>query len=213
MASRLTSAGLLLVVFIIVRSVRRNVDDEFPGNEYRVMEAAAWLGVYAFLNLHLDVFDVAPTNVFRNASISRPFYWFTYAAIWVLPAVGLYLGLREKHRHLLDTNLVLALVTLATNKPYLGATRQPWDPILFGLLLIATAVTARRWLAKGQNGLRSGYTADRILASDQRAMSVVGTASAAVHMTGPVQNSGTAPQDTFKPEGGRSGGAGASGSF
>jgi len=218
-SSRLAAAGLLLVMFIIVRSVRRTADDEFPGNEYRLIEAAAWLGVYAFLNLHLDSFDAAATGLYsRTASIALPFYWFTYTAIWLLPAIGLYLGLRERHRALLDTNLVLALVTLATNKPYLGATRQPWDPILLGVLLIGTAVTVRRWLSKGENGRRWGYTADRILSSDKQAMSVVGTASAAVHMSGHVPEPGTASassshQDTFKPEGGRSGGAGASGSF
>jgi hypothetical protein len=213
-SSRLAAAGLLLVVFIIVRSVRRNANDEFPGNEYRLIEAAAWLGVYAFLNLHLDAFDATPDafNV-RTASIALPFYWFTYTAIWLLPAIGLYLGLREKHRALLDTNLLLALVTLATNKSYLGATRQSWDPILLGVVLIGTAVAVRRWLSKGENGRRRGYTADRILSSDKRAMSVVGTASAAVHMPGHVPEHGTAHQETFKPGGGRSGGAGASGSF
>jgi len=213
-SSRLAAAGLLLVVFIIVRSVRRNADDEFPGNEYRLIEAAAWLGVYAFLNLHLDSFDASPGGFnSRTASIALPFYWFTYTAIWLLPAIGLYLGLRERHRALLDTNLLLALVTLATNKPYLGATRQAWDPILLGVLLIGTVVAVRRWLSKGENGRRWGYTADRILSSDKQAMSVVGTASAAVHMPGHVPEHGTAHQDTFKPEGGRSGGAGASGSF
>jgi hypothetical protein len=213
-ASRLATAGLLLVVFFILRSVRRTADDEYPGTEYRLIEAAAWLGVYAFLNLHLESFDAAPASLyFRNASISRPLYWFTYTAIWVLPAIGLYLGLREKHRPLLDTNLLLVLVTLATNKPYWGAMRQPWDPILLGLLLIGIAVATRRWLSKADKGQRWGYTAERILSSDKEAMSVVGTASAAIPMTGPVHAHGTAHQDTFKPEGGRSGGAGASGSF
>jgi len=212
-SSRLAAAGLLLVVFIIVRSVRRNADDEFPGNEYRLIEAAAWLGVYAFLNLHLESFVEPGGFYFRRASISGTFYLSTYAAIWILPVIGLYLGLRERHRALLDTNLLLALVTLATNKPYLGATRQPWDPILLGVALIGTAVAVRRWLSKGENGRRWGYTADRILSSDKHAMSVVGTASAAVHMTGPVSEHRTAHQETFKSEGGRSGGAGASGSF
>ena len=131
----------------------------------------------------------------------------------VLPAIGLYLALREKDQPLLDVSLFLALVTLATNKPYLGASRQTWDPILLGVLLIGAAVVVRRWLSKGENGGRHGFTAERILRSDQQALSVVGAASAALHIAGPTEADASAQPDTFKTGGGRSGGAGASGSF
>ena len=62
------------------------------------------------------------------------FYWFTYVVTWVLPLVGLRLGVREKDRALMDVSLVMALVTLLTNKPYLGWPRQTWDPIVLGVL-------------------------------------------------------------------------------
>ena len=50
----------------------------------------------------------------------------------LLPAIGLFVAIREKNRPLLDVNIVLVLATLATNKPYLGTARQTWDPILLG---------------------------------------------------------------------------------
>jgi hypothetical protein len=103
------------------------------------------------------------------------------------------------------------LVTIGTNKPYLGLPRQPWDPILFGILLMGSAILLRRWLSKGENGQRYGFTATRLLAGEQRILSVVATASAALHQPGisaPAESS-----SKLDPGGGRSGGAGSSGSF
>src|SRR5262249_52750236 len=117
------------------------------------------------------------------------------------------------NRPLLDVNLAMALLTLTSNKPYLGASRETWDPIFLGLLLIGIAVAVRRWLSKGENGQRYGYTADRILKSDDRAMMALGVASAALHMAGPTQAHTSAHPEKFKGEGGRSGGGGAGGSF
>lgn len=110
---------------------------------------------------------------------------------------------------MLDVNLVLVLVTLATNKPYWGLARQTWDPILLGVVLIGVVLGLRRWFG---NGDRYGFTASRILSKDMRALSVVGTASAALHAT-PGHDLNSPSTDTFKSGGGRSGGAGASGSF
>ena len=49
--------------------------------------------------------------------------------------MGLFIAIRDRHRWLLDVNIVLALVTMMSNKAYLGAAQKPWDPILFGVLL------------------------------------------------------------------------------
>jgi len=206
MAARLIDCGLLSIIFIGTRSKHLQFGDEFPGDEYGVIQSIAWLGIYAFFNLQIASF----TSHFSIPTYPRPFYWFTYAMTWILPALGLYLAIREKDRPLLDVNLLLTLITLATNKPYLGATRATWDPILLGVLLIAVAVILRRWLAKGEDSMRHGFTADRILTSDKRALSVVGTGSAALHSIGQIA---PAPSDAFKGGEGRSGGAGASGTF
>ena len=73
----------------------------------------------------------------------------------------------------------MALATLATNKAYLGRQPQSWDPILFGLLLMGTAIVIRRWLASGPNGERYGFTPVRTLSKHARLMTIVSTASAA----------------------------------
>ena len=103
------------------------------------------------------------------------FYRCTYAVIWVLPVVGLALAVREKDRELLDVGLVLALVTLITNKPYLSWPRQTWDPMVLGIVLIAIAIAVRRWLASGPGGERNGFTPSRLLEKDRALLSLVGT--------------------------------------
>ena len=201
---RMLAAGLLTVAFIVARIKVMENQNEFPGDEYRTIQATAWLGIYAYLNLHL----ASIASIFFAPELAGPFYLFTYAAIWLLPPIGLILGVRDRDRALIDVNIVLSLVTLATNKAYLNMPRQTWDPILLGLLLIGVAVGLRRWLAKGD---RNGFTSARILLSDKRGIAAIATASAALH-TGP-QAPPTQPDRGFRGEGGRSGGAGASGSF
>jgi uncharacterized membrane protein YgcG len=202
---RFVSAGVLALAFAVARAKSMRERNEFPGDEYRTIQAMAWLGIYASLNVQL----ASIRSIFFTSEVSGAFYWFTFAVIWILPPIGVFLGVRDRDRVLLDVNIVLSLVTLATNKPYLHLQRQTWDPILLGLLLIGVAVGLRRWLAKGD---RNGFTSARLLLSDKRGMAALATASAALH-TGPQAPATTQPDRGFHGEGGRSGGAGASGSF
>ena len=106
------------------------------------------------------------------------FYWCTYVMTWVLPVVGLGLGIREKDRALMDVSLVMALVTLITNKPYLGWPRHTWDPILLGVFLMAVALALRRWLSNGPDGARDGFTSARILNKDSAVLTLLRATSA-----------------------------------
>jgi hypothetical protein len=134
--------------------------------------------------------------------------------IWILPAVGVWLSIRDRDRPLLDASLILALATLATNKPYLGLARNTWDPILLGVLLTGAAVVLRRWLASGEGGSRRGFIATRLLRSDEDRLATLGTASAALH-TLPTHPHSPPPEppapDPF--QGGRSGGGGGGASY
>jgi hypothetical protein len=201
---RLVSAGLLALVFVVARMKSLSNQNEFPGEEYRTIQAAAWLGIYVSLNVQL----ASIRSIFFTSEVSGKVYWLTFVLVWILPPIGIFLGVRDRDRALLDVNIVLALVTLATNKPYLHLQRQTWDPILLGLLLIGVAVGLRRWLAKGD---RDGFTSARILLSDKRGLAAIATASAALHSV--PQASPAQPDRGFHGEGGRSGGAGATGSF
>jgi hypothetical protein len=161
------------------------------------MQAFAWAGIYVVLHQQLPWSGIATT--------SGLFYWWTYLMIWVLPGLGLWWGIRDRDRILLDVSAVLALVTLMSNKPYLGWTRQTWDPILLGAFLIATAVVLRRTLARQRKGSYSGLTAERLLWRENRYIDAASVVSFAM------------PQPTVElprsESGGRSGGAGASGNF
>ncbi len=199
--AHLAAASVYLLALLSARRSRLASGDEYPGSDYGVMQAIAWMGIYLVLNVHAPLF---------YGYSEGAFYWFTYAMIWVIPIVGLWLAIPVKDRLFLQLNVGLLLVTFLTNKPYLKLMRKPWDPILFGVLLIGAAVVIKRWLACGANGQRDGYTAGRVLADDRRLLNVVATMSSAMQ---PAVPSPAQPQ--AKPDfgGGRSGGAGASGNF
>ena len=180
---RVLVVGMLFAVLVIVRSKRLQHGDEFPGDDYGIILAAAYAGIYVAINIQLFNFDLPVPS---RTAFSPTFYWSSYVLTWLLPAAGLYLGLRDKDRLLFDVSLASALATLITNKMYLGLTRQTWDPILLGLLLVGVAVLVRRWLATGANGQRNGFIADRILSSDKRAVSLVGGATVVLQPDIPV---------------------------
>ena len=200
---RLLAAVILTVFFLLMRRQRTQHGGDFQAANYEILEAAAWLGVYVYLNLML------PSDFFPGAWYPPAFHMATYLAIWIIPATGLALAIRERSRPMLDVNIVLMLATLATNKLYLGLPRQTWDPILLGLLLIGTAFGLRRWLAAAPRG---GFTAEQILDSDRRRIAIVGTASVAFHNV-PAPPADTTPPQHFEGGGGRSGGGGAGGTF
>ncbi len=195
---RALAAAALAVAFVAARAKWRQSPDEYPGDDYALVQAAAWAGLYLTLNIQLT-----------GSRTEGPFYWFTYAMIWALPLAGLYLGTRHKVRPLLDASLVMTLVTLLTNKAYLGWPRHEWDPIVLGVILMAGAIAVRRWLSNGPNGQRAGFTPARILTSDTGAVTMLGTASAKFH-----PDAASFPEpDAGGFDGGRSGGGGASGTY
>lgn len=196
------SAVLLAAAFVGARLQHARYGDEYPGDDYGWMQAAAWAGLYFTLNLHIPF-------AFALYDVGAPFYWFTYAMIWALPLAGLALAIRGRDRGLLDVCLVMLLVTFLTNKPYLGWPRHEWDPILLGVFLMAAAIIVRRWLASGVNGQRAGFTPARILSSQKGAVTILGTASAGFHPNAPsYPESGSGGFD-----GGKSGGGGAAGTY
>lgn len=201
---RMCSAAVFAVVFGVARAGYRNVGDEFPGDDYATLEAAACVGTYLFLNLR--ALDLAWWLGIPGApSVGRLFYWTTYLTTWLIPAAALLDALLARDRALLTAGLGLALVTFGTNKPYLSWPRQTWDPIVLGLLLVGCVVVVRRWLAAGEHGQRNGYTAAAILQSDHDMLRAIANVSVAWHgavSRPPVET------DASQFQQGRSGGAG-----
>ena len=204
MARRLIATAILAALFCGARLQRGDLGDEFPGDNYAVIETAAWGGIYFLLNLKAS-------SWLSHADESGWFYWATYAAIWMLPAAGLWIAIRERHRLMLDLNIVMAIATLMSNKAYLGAERYAWDPIVFGLLMIGIAAGLRRWLASGAEGSRAGFVPVRLLASERERLAAAGNISVLQPSLHPQHPPG--PSGSPVGGGGRSGGAGASGSF
>jgi len=194
-------ALILVSTLLLSRSKRRVYGDDFPGDDYGWLQAAALAGLYLDLNLRIT-----------GSVTAGSFYWFTYALVWIIPIVTLVVALRDRDRLLLDVSLAAVLATVLTNKSYLGLVQQPWDPIVFGVVVSVTAILIKRWLAKSPDQERYGFTAQRLLTADKRFLTIVGTAAAALQSSAGVATPVAAPS---KPEfqGGRSGGAGASGSF
>ena len=201
---RLVAVIILAVVAAIARTGRAEHGDDYPGDALTLVEAAAWLGIYLLVNLVL-------TSALTALDRSSIAFWITYAGIWILPAVGLWLSLRGGERPLLWVSMAAMLTTLLSNKEYLGSPRYEWDPIVFGVFLMGLAIGLRRWLAFGNGGMRHGYTASRLVASDKAKLGALALVSAA-QVDVPVAQS-TPAADPGIGGGGRSGGAGASGSF
>jgi len=204
---RAMAAILVGVVFTLTR-VKRIEHGEWPGDEYGVMQAAALSGVYLLLNVHVFWWD-SVHFFFRQDVVSGWFYWLTWVLTWILPAVGLVLGIGNKDRPLIIVSLAMAIVTLITNKPYLGWERHTWDPMLLGAALMAIALGLRRWLSGGRDAARYGFTATRIALGRDPVLAVLSAApfpiKAHTHAPPPPAPSGF--------DGGRSGGAGGGGSF
>jgi hypothetical protein len=204
--TRSLAAAAFAVVCAVAHLMRRDTACEIRRAEYEDLRAAAWAGVYLVLNLQLTL---------GEPEVGRVFYWFTYALTWALPAAGLWIAVREKDRALLGVGLIIALITLMTNKPYLHWAHHPWDPMIFGIMLTSAALGIRRWLSTGPGGARNGFTPQRLLDSETRALHVLGTVALGVQPVG--VSLGHAPHASPRSpdgfDGGRSGGAGGGASY
>ncbi len=172
-AQHLTVAAFYAGGLITVAAVRSRHRFTYPDDEYSIVEALLWLGIYLAINLQLS-----STNLLRQwwsgpqttTEFSRVFYWTTWLLTWCLPAAVLARGLRQKDRFVIGVGAVVTILTLVTNKPYLGWPRHTWDPMLLGVLLIGAGLWIRRWLAGGPGGIRYGFTAQRLSGKDKRWM-------------------------------------------
>jgi uncharacterized membrane protein YgcG len=182
---------------------------------YSLVEAFLWFGIYVAINLQLSSVDLLGQwwdGHRASGEFSRTFYWATWVLIWCLPPAVLARGLRQKDRFVIAAGAIAAILTLVTNKPYLGWQRHTWDPMLLGTLLVGVAVLLRRWLAAGSGGIRRGFTARRISGKDKQWMNA---ASAALGFVSPHSTAVSPRTDSSDVHfgGGDSGGGGATSDF
>jgi hypothetical protein len=214
-AQHLIVAVIYATGLISVAAVRSRHRLDYLNDGYSLVEAFVWLGIYLAINLQLSSLNLPAQwwgSVRAASEFSRPFYWATWVLIWCLPPAVLVRGVRQKDRWVIAVGAIATILTLATNKPYLGWTRQTWDPMLLGILLTGVALFIRRWLAHGQGGIRHGFTAERLSGKDTKWMNAGSTVFGLLspHSVTPAPQT-TSPDVRFG--GGDSGGGGASGEF
>ena len=214
-ARHLIVAAFYAVGLIAVAAVRSRHRFTYLNEGYSIAEAFLWLGIYLAINLQLP--SVNPLGYWwpghwNTTEFSRPFYWATWVLIWCLPPAILARGVRRKDRLVIAVGAIAAVLTLATNKPYLGWQRHTWDPMLLGAFLIAVALFLNRWLAAGPSGIRHGFTARRLSGKDKHWMSA-GAVGIGLVTPDSIPLSPQTESPGFHPGGGDSGGGGASSDF
>jgi hypothetical protein len=205
------ATGLAGVVTVRSRRHFDSLDKAYP-----VVEALLWLGIYLAINLQLWSSNLAALgwgSTRGPSEFARPFYWGTWVLIWCLPPIVLARGVRQKDRYVMGVGAVVAILTLISNKPYLGWPRHTWDPTILGILLTSVAIFVRRWLAAGPGGIRHGFTAARLSGKDQHWLNVGATLVAPLAPHSITLDPQASTPDFRFGGGGQSGGGGASGNF
>jgi hypothetical protein len=213
-AQHVIVALLYAIGLICVIAARSRHHFDRAEDDYSLAEAFLWLGIYLAINLQLSSLDVRPQTLLDSigvtAEFARPFYWTTWVLTWILPPVVLVRGIRQKDRFVIAAGSIVAILTFITNKPYLGWPRHTWDPMLLGILLIGVALFVRRWLARGPDGVRGGFTAARLSGKDKQWMNV---SSAVLGLVTPQSITPQTKSEDFHFGGGASGGGGAGGDY
>jgi hypothetical protein len=200
---------------IVVATVRSRHWFDYLENVYSLAEAFLWLGIYLAINLKLWSLAI-PSRWWSGLpsipEFGRPFYWSTWVLLWCLPPVILARGIRQRDRSIIAVGAIVAILTLISNKPYLGWQRHTWDPMLLGILLAGVALCIRRWLEGGPGGIRHGFTAARVSGKDKQWMDAVSPVLGLVSPQSITPNPQKSSSD-FRFGGGASGGGGASSEF
>jgi uncharacterized membrane protein YgcG len=214
-AQHLIVAAFYTAGLMILAAVRSRHRFTYLNDEYSIVEALLWLGIYLAINLHLPSVDLLGQwwrGPQTTAEFPRAFYWATWVLIWCLPSAVLARGLRRKDRFVIAVGAVVAILTLVTNKPYLDWQRHTWDPMLLGALLIGVALFIRRWLADGRGEIRHGFTAKRLKGKSNQWMNA-GSAAFGLASAHSITLSPQAARHDVRFGGGDSGGGGASSDF
>ena len=206
---------MCLIFFLTIIYDKPEIED-FRKERNTTIQADLLIAIYLTVNLHL--LSVAGIFLGRASSINLylklfPPYicWLSYILTFMIPALGIYWGIKSRKRLILNASLVLACLTLATNKSYLGLTRYAWDPAILGIMLIGISIIISRWLKRGQDGNRYGFTESNILKPESHGISLSDVAVAFTPNFIDAQQPPSQPEKYF--DGGSSGGGGASRDF
>ena len=209
-------AAFYVIGLICITAVRSRHRFDYLERGYSLAEALLWLGVYLAINLKVSSLVLyAPwwgRGTVGGSEFGRPFYWTTWVLICCLPIVILARGIRQKDRFVIAVGAIAAILTLVSNKPYLGWPRHTWDPMLLGIWLASAALFLQPLLALGPGVIRRGFTAARLSGKDKYWMNAV-TPVLGLVTPQSITPSGQTSSPDFRFGGGASGGGGAGGDF
>lgn len=209
---------MMILMLILQASIRAERSEAFDFKKERsaMLQACLMAGIYLAVNLRLP--ELGRAQFGNPAPFHQPhagfpplFYWTTYGLTFLVPALGLYYGLKSRKRLLTNVSLIVALLTLATNKDYLGFKHYAWDPAVLGVVMVVAAILIMRWLTGGTRESRSGFTAQNLLKPENHGISLADLGAAL--LPGAIQ-ANLPPVSPDKPfAGGQSGGGGAASGY
>ena len=170
------------------------------------------VGVYAAVNLY--ALDHRLVESLRGAGLDLSGPRFA-ERIWaivgtaVLPVAALWWGARSRRTFVLDAGIVFTALSLVTLRHYvhIAATRLVLS--LAGTALVFLALALNRWLSKGPERERDGFTAEPLFADEAGFRGIELVQVVAAHAPGPRPP----VEPGFQGGGGSFGGGGAGGSF
>ncbi|MEN6374087.1 MAG: hypothetical protein ABFD75_04790 [Smithella sp.] len=214
---RLMLFFVLCVIFVFSLHVDQPDIEDFRKDKYAKMQACLLMAIYLTVNLEiLGLVGLIMMNthvVHLNPKLFPPsIYWSSYVLTFLIPAAAVYWGIRSRKRLIINVGIVLACVTLATNKSYLGWTRYAWDPAILGIVLVGLSLFITRWLNSGPDQKRFGFTARDILKPEEGGITPADVAAALTPGVIDAQQPQAGTQDQYF-KGGSSGGGGVEGEF
>lgn len=205
LAGRMMLFPILLLIFFIHRILDKPYLAAYRKERNTIIQSFLLALIYLTINIQLTgLLPGLSGSINTPSPFPAAIHWSSYALTFILPAISLYWGIQTRQRLIINISLVMAFVTLATNKSYLGMTRYAWDPAILGIMLIALFIVITHWLNKGPNKRRYGVTAEAIL---QQGDGINISDVAAALTPGTLAAQQPPPQDNLL-EGGASGGGG-----
>ena len=168
---------ILGLLFFISLQTESDALEDFRKERKSILQACLFAGIYLTANLRIFAvaeswLDQTSLHLIPYAGFQPEIYWTSYVLIFLVPMAGLFLGIKKRKRALMNAAGIALAMSLATNKDYLGLKHYAWDPMIFGATLILAVILIIRWLAKGKNKERYGFTAESILKPERYGLSL-----------------------------------------
>ncbi len=170
------------------------------------------LGAYAAVNLY--ALDHRLVESLRGAGLdftgprSQERIW-AIVGTAVVPVAVLFWGVRSRRTFVLDIGIVVTALSLITLRHYVHVAATWLVLSLAGTALVLLALALNRWLSKGPEKERHGFTAEPLFADKERVHALELVPVVAAHAPGPRPP----VEPGFQGGGGSFGGGGAGGSF